>query len=184
MADIRITGADQLYELNKRLKSADKKLVGKLRKAVRDGVKPAVTATKAAITTLPVTGSKGGGGKARAAQHLTRSKKQDEKAQARAAKKSGLRRTISAAIKVKVATGSKTASVKVIVDESQLPPDQRSLPRHLDSATGWRHPTFGHDPWVAQKGRPWFETTLRKHADVVRASVIAAMDDMARELDR
>lgn len=184
--DIVITGASQLYELNRRLKAVDRKLATKLRKNIRAGAQPAVAATKQAILTLPVAGSRGGGNKARTEHRLSKARKVTEKSAARAARKSGLRRTIADAIKVDIRTGSKTASVRILVDESRLPPDQRTLPRHLDSARGWRHPVFGRrdDPWVTQKGRPWFEVTIRKHADEVRSSIVAAMDEMARDLDK
>lgn len=184
--DIVITGADQLYELNRRLKAVDKKLATKLRKAIRTGANPAVIATKRAILTLPVVGVRGGGNKARTEHRLSRSRSVTEKSAARAARKSGLRRTIADAIKVDIRTGSKTASVRIVVDESRLPHDQRTLPRHLDSVKGWRHPVFGRRdlPWAAQKGRPWFEATIRKHAGEVREAIVAAMDDLARDLDK
>ncbi|MEU8270826.1 hypothetical protein AB0B89_27170 [Sphaerisporangium sp. NPDC049002] len=185
MVDVRIAGADQLYELNKRLKGADRKLTSKLRKAVRDGAKPAVVATKAAVKAIPVTGSRGGGGSARQFHHFERSKAKDEnKRRAKARRQSGLRTTIAAAIKLDIKTGSKTAAVRIVVDESKLPPDQRTLPRHLDDPKGWRHPTFGRDPWVAQKGRPWFETTIRKHLGTVRTSILRAMDELAKEIEK
>lgn len=185
MVDVRITGADQLYELNKRLKEADKKLVTKLRKAIRTGAKPAVVATKAAVKTIPVTGSHGGGGKAREGHHFDRSKaKSEEKRRAKARRASGLRTTIAGAIKLSVKTGARTAAVRIEVDESKLPPDQRSLPRHLDNPKGWRHPTFGRDPWVAQKGSPWFETTIRKNLTTVQTAILQAMDELAKEIEK
>lgn len=199
--DLRITGADQLYELNRKLKAVDKKLATKLRKAIRQGVKPAVAATKTAILTLPVEGSRGGGSKQRS-KHAFRQSfgrvldkagddelgsealvAKENRARERAKRGSGLRRSIAAAIKVDIKTGSKTAAVRIMVDASKLPVDQRSLPAHLDDPKGWRHPTFGHKPWVAQHGRPWFEVTIRRHVGTVRTSILAAMDDLAREVD-
>lgn len=202
--DVRVTGANQLYELNRRLKEAsDKKLPAQLRKGIRDGAKPAVAATKAAVLAIPVTNSKGGGRRqrerARARQladaALRRVKDEDdlttddiialnERARARARKGSGLRQTIAGALRLVIRTGAKTAAVRIEVNESKLPPDQRTLPRHLDSPKGWRHPTFGRDPWTHQQGKPWFATTIRKHVGEVRAAVLKAMDDIADYIER
>jgi hypothetical protein len=183
--DIRITGADQLARLSKELKTVDKKLPTKLRKAIRDGSKPAVAATKQAILALPVKGTRGGGGTSRAFHHFERSKAKDEdRRRLQAQRRSGLRKTIAGAIKLQIKTGSKTAAVRIVVDETQLPADQRTLPRHLDSAKGWRKPTFGHDPWTLQRGGPWFESTIRRHVVPVRAAILKAMDDLANEIER
>ena len=182
--DIVITGAEQLYRLAKDLKAVDKKLPRKLNKAIRTGSKPAVVATREAILTLPIKGSRGGGGKARAEHAFGRSRaKDEEKRRAKADRGSGLRQTIARAIKVQIKTGTRNVGVRIVVDEKQLPPDQRTLPRHLDSTAGWRHPTFGHDPWTHQKGGPWFKSTIRRHAGEVRTLIVAAMDEIAKEID-
>lgn len=185
MVDVRIEGADQLGALSRRLKQAGRKdLQKELGKAVRSGAKPAVAATKAAILTVPVRGTRGGGAAARQFHHFERSKaKGEEKRRAKARRQSGLRKTISGAIRLRVKTGAKTAAVRIEVDGSKLPVDQRTLPRHLDNPKGWRHPTFGRDPWVVQKGRPWFQVTIRRHLPAVRANVLKAMDDIAKKIE-
>ncbi|MCT9932452.1 hypothetical protein N5079_19815 [Planotetraspora sp. A-T 1434] len=183
--DVKVTGAHQLYELNRKLREANKKLPAKLRKGIRDGAKPAVRATKAAVLAIPVKNARGGGRSQRQSHHFERSKgKDEEKRRTSARRRSGLRRTIAGAIKVQIRTGAKTAAVRILVDEKQLPPDQRTLPRHLDSPNGWRHPTFGRDPWTHQQGRPWFETTIRRHLAEVRSAVLKAMDEIANEIER
>jgi len=202
--DVRVVGAHQLYELNRRLQEAgDKKLAARLRKGIRDGAQPAVAATKAAVLAIPVTNSKGGGRRQReraravrlADAALARVKDEDElttddiiaineRARARARRGSGLRQTIAGALRLVIKTGVKTAAVRIEVNESKLPPDQRTLPRHLDSPRGWRHPTFGHDPWTHQQGKPWFATTIRKHVGEVRTAVIKAMDEIADYIER
>lgn len=186
MVSVRIEGAEQLYALNRRLKEVDKRLATKLRKSIRTGVKPAVAATKTAIKTLPITGARGGGAKERKKYVYAQSKaKTKEKRQAKARRASGLRDTIARAIKVDIKTGKKTAAVRILVDRSKLPPSQRTLPGHLDDPKGWRHPVFGdRDVWVAQKGGPWFERTIRRHVGTVRNSILAAMEDLAREVDK
>ncbi|MER7063957.1 hypothetical protein, partial [Streptomyces albidoflavus] len=64
MVDVRVEGAHQLGDLAKRLKAAGdggKKLRKELLKAVRAGAKPALADTRAAVKTIPVTGTRGGG---------------------------------------------------------------------------------------------------------------------------
>lgn len=187
MVDVRITGAEQLGGLAKRLKQAGdqgKGLNKELRKAIRDGAKPAVAATKAAVKTIPVTGTRGGGRKAREEHAVGRSKAgTEEKRRAKAQRGSGLRQTIAAAVRLKVATGSRNPRVRIEVDSARLPPDQRTLPSHLDNPKGWRKPTFGHDPWTKQYGKPWFKVTIRRYLPAVRAHIVRAMDDIAKKAE-
>lgn len=181
---VEVTGANQLYALNRRLKDAGRTdLPRQLRKDIREGVKPAVAATRAAVLAIPIRGTRGGGRSARAAGAFERSRaKDEEKRRIRAERGSGLRQTISRAVKVQIKTG-RTAAVRIVVDGKQLPADQRKLPRHLDSTQGWAHPTFGHDPQTKQYGKPWFEVTIRKHLREVRAAVLKALNDVARQIE-
>lgn len=206
MVDVRITGAEQLGELSKRIKDAGndgKKLRKDLLKAVREGAKPALADTRAAVKAVPVTATKsrGGGRKKRENQQFKKTFgaiidraaddelgsdeliAKEDRARARAQKGSGLRDTIARSLRLVVKTGSRSAMVRIEVDASKLPEDQRTLPRHLDSVKGWRHPTFGHDPWTRQIGKPWFAVTIKKHLPAVRANVLKAMDDIAKKVE-
>lgn len=187
-ADLRITGADQLSRLARRFKDAGprgKALQKELRKGIRTGAKPALVATRTAIKTIPVVGEKKSGGhKAREEHAFGRSRaKDEEKRRARAQRTSGLRQTIAAAVQLRVVIGSRSPRVRIFVDEKRLPEDQRTLPRHLDSKSGWRHPTFGKSPWVKQYGKPWFASTIRQHLQEVQASILKAMDDIADKIE-
>ena len=185
--EVRITGAEQLATLSKRLKGAG--LVGKqlrkeLLKAVRAGAKPALADTRAAVKAIPVTGARGGGRKQREAHHFDRSKAgAEDKRRAKAQRASGLRDSVARSLRLVVKTGSKSTLVRIESDASKMPAGQETLPRHLDSVRGWRHPTYGHKPWVSQKGRPWFEVTIRKHAPAVQAHIVKAMDDIANKIE-
>ncbi|MBB2909325.1 hypothetical protein FHS43_000571 [Streptosporangium becharense] len=185
VADVRVTGAEQMRKLAADLKRVDKTLAAKLRKTIRDAARPAVADAKTAVRSLPVTGAHGGGGTARTEHNLGRARKPaDQRAIARARARSGLRRTIAAAIKTDIRDGGRRAGVRIIVDGSKLPADQRTLPRRLNSKKGWRHPLFGNRKhWYAQKGKPWFEPSIKRHADRIRKTILAAMDEIARELD-
>lgn len=202
--DVRITGAEQLATLSKRLKAAGlvgKKLRKELLKAVRAGAKPALADTRAAVKSIPVTGARGGGRKQRERRKFRQAygdfiekteedeldsaaiAAQRERIRARSKRGTGLRDSVARSLRLVVKTGSRSTLVRIEVDASKMPEDQRTLPRHLDSAKGWRHPTFGHDPWVSQKGRPWFEVTIRKHAPAVQAHIVKAMDDIANKIE-
>ncbi|MGW0805947.1 hypothetical protein [Nonomuraea sp. NPDC002799] len=202
--DVRITGAEQLGGLAKRLKDAGpegKKLRKELLKAIRTGAKPALADTRRAVRSIPVTGARGGGRKRREQEAFSRAfdpihdrASEDEmasdefadketRAKNRARKGAGLRDTVARSLRLTVKTGSKSARVRIEVDSSKMPEDQRTLPKHLDNPKGWRHPTFGNEPWVTQKGQPWFEVTIRKHLPAVRAHVLKAMDDIAKKVE-
>lgn len=185
--DVRIVGAEQLGALAKRLKTAGegKALRKELLKAIRSGAKPALADTRKAVKSIPVTGSRGGGRKSREEHQFSRSKGDEDKRRARARKGAGLRDSVSRSLRLVVKTGSKTPRVRIEVDASKMPEDQRTLPRHLDSAKGWRHPVFGkrEDPWVHQQGKPWFSVTIERHAPAVRASILKAMDDIANKIE-
>jgi hypothetical protein len=186
MMDVRVTGANQLAKLAKRMKDAGndgKALRKELLKAVRAGAKPALADTRRAVKTIPVTGSRGGGRKAREEHQFERSRGDEDRRRARARKGSGLRDSVARSLRLVVKTGSRTPLVRIEVDASKMPEDQRTLPRHLDSVKGWRKPTFGHDPWTRQYGRPWFRVTIERHAPQVRARILKAMDDIANKIE-
>lgn len=184
--DVKVTGANQLRDLSKALKTAGRgDLRKRLGKAIRTAGRPAVQATKQAVRTLPVTGSHGGGRARRREFHAGRSKIADEeKRRAAAERRSGLRRTIAAAISLKVRPSGKKTGVRIVVNADRLPEDQRALPWALDRPGGWYHPTFGHDPDVHQQGRPWFSATLRRHAPRVRMEIGKAMADINKKITR
>ncbi|YCK35179.1 hypothetical protein ACNF49_14150 [Actinomadura sp. ATCC 39365] len=204
MVDVRITGAEQLAALAKRLKDAGddgKRLRKELLKAIRAGAKPALADTRKAVRTIPVTGSRGGGRKQRAHKvyrdrfgkvldkthdfELGSDELEEERAkiEARARKGAGLRATVARSLRLVTKTGSRLPRVRIEVDASKMPQDQRTLPKHLDSVKGWRHPTFGHDPWTTQHGRPWFSVTIERHLPAVRAHILKAMDDIANKIE-
>ncbi|WP_143082137.1 hypothetical protein [Nonomuraea wenchangensis] len=169
-----IQGTDELVDLAKRLKEAgDKKLQRELARSVRQVTKPIVNDLKGAIKSLPVSGSRGRGSRTRANYDLDRMKKLTEKNARKAIKRAGLRDTIARAIRSDLKTSGRSAGVKISVKGQLIPPDQRVLPKYLDSASGWRHPVFGNrENWAAQKGRPWWMVTIQPHADKARQEIL------------
>lgn len=186
MTEIKVTGAEQMRKLAADLKKVDKKLATKLRKSIRTAARPAAADAKTAVKSLKVTGSRGGGTKQRADHHLERVKDPtSERAIARARARAGLRRTIAAAIKTDIRDGGRKAGVRIIVDGSKLPQNQRTLPRRMNVKKGWRHPLFGNrERWYTQRGKPWFEPSIKRHVKKIRSTILAAMEEIAAELDK
>lgn len=55
--------------------------------------------------------------------------------------------------------------------------------RLLNRSGGWRHPVFGMDVWVAQKGNPgYFNNPINARRDQLRRAVVNAMEDMATRI--
>lgn len=101
----------------------------------------------------------------------------------RARKEHSLRSYIRAAIKSRVAYTGRRIGAKVFVDASALPPSQRTLPQHVDSKRGWRHPVWGNRrKWVRQQGIPYFSRPIERHREQVRREVQAAVDHVMRTL--
>lgn len=177
---IAATNVKAYRDLAKKLRQAGRKdLRAKLRKKIADAGKPVVEDVRAAVRNVPVT-ARGGGRAQRRKYNVERASTARAKASA-ARRGSGLLETIAKATKLKVTA----KGVKIVVNSAQLPPDQRTLPRHLDSAKGWEHPTFGDwNAKVRQKGRPYFGATIKKRAPAFRRAIVEAMDEIAREIDQ
>lgn len=170
-------GAQEYRALAKKLRGK-KEFRKKLRTKIADAGKPVVQDVKQAVMALQVT-SHGGGTAQRKAFAVGKAK--TERAKASAAKRdTGLRRSIASAVGVQITA----KGIRIRVSGSKLPPSQQSLPRHLDSPKGWRHPVFGNKSnWVDQKGGPYFAETIKKKAPAFRRAVLEAMDEVARDIE-
>jgi hypothetical protein len=179
---LSVEGAQQYRDLAKRLRAAGprgKQFRKKLRYSINEAGQPILQDVRSAVRGLQVT-SHGGGTAQRRAFNVSRAR--NEKAAERAARRgAGLRHTIASATRLQITA----KGVRFVTNSDRLPPDQRSLPRHLDSARGWRHPVFGNrSEWVTQKGGPWFAHTIMKGAPRFRAKIIKAMDETVREIEK
>jgi hypothetical protein len=184
MGELRISmaieGADRYRELAKKLRGpAKKKLRADLRTQINEAGKPVLDEVRERVRTLPINSGHGGGNAQRRSFNV--SKARTERAIKNAAKRpAGLRETIAKATKLQITA----KGVRFVVASSALPADQVSLPRHLDSVKGWRHPTFAHKPWVDQKGQPWFASTISKRAPQFRRAALNAIDQTIEELEK
>lgn len=174
------TNVSAYRDLAKKLRQAGRKDLRKeLRQKITEAGRPVLDDVKAAARDIPVT-SRGGGRAQRRKYNVERATTDRAKASA-ARRGSGLRATIAAATKLQVTA----KGVRFVVQSSKLPPDQQSLPRHLDSERGWRHMVFGNrDVWVAQKGRPYFAVTIKKRAPAFRRAILTAMEKIRSDLDK
>lgn len=174
------TNVEAYRDLSKRLRTAGargKGLRANLRKQIVEAGRPAVEDVKQAVLAIPIT-SHGGGTAQRRGYNVGRASTARAKKSA-GRRGSGLRQTIASATRMQITA----KGIRIVVNSSRLPENQRTLPRKLDSAKGWRHPTFGKSPWVNQKGKPYFGVTIKKHAPSVRRGVLKAMDDTRREIE-
>lgn len=162
-----VTGAQQFAQLARHLKANDRQMKNEMAAAVRKATKPAVNEVKAAILAVE-SHSYGGGRKAR-----------EQYAQARGSKTAsrGLRAAIARGITARTAMSVKSAGVRIHVNTTQLPPDQKSLPALMDGGRTWRHPVFGNrEVWVTQQAAPWFYVTLYKLRDPVAQELLLVVD--------
>jgi hypothetical protein len=169
MVSLQMVGQAELAALARRLKDAGRgDLRRQLDSRLRSAARPLVNDLRQAVRTTPVTGARGGGGRQRARHQAS-----DNPV--------GLRESIARAITMQVRATGRFGGVRIRVDRQQLPPSQRTLPGHLDSGR-WRHPTFGHRPWVAQYSRPWWTPTVRRHTPRMQAQIRRVLDDIARRI--
>jgi hypothetical protein len=164
----------QFTELSKRLKSSSKELRKELNKEIRAAAKPAVDDVKAAVLAInsKVSGASGlNSGETARAVHAGSGKIQRSRSH-------GLRATIARAVQLKITTNG----VRIVVDSSKLPEGQKNLAKALDNPKGWRHPTFGHEPWVTQTGDHYFEPNIEKRKDDIRSRITAAMHTIAEKV--
>jgi hypothetical protein len=192
MPPIRLSLAAQNVQayraLSKRLRQGKPDLRKKLRASINEAGKPVLDEVKERIQTLHVSSGHGGGARRRQmfamveAGRRAHARGADVRGAAlRASKRStGLRTRIAAATKLQITA----KGVRFVVNSSQLPESQRTLPRHLDSPKGWRHPVFGNrEVWVDQKGGPWFADTIKRRAPEFRSAIVKAMDDISQEIE-
>lgn len=180
----RIVTPAQLRTLAGQLRGAgDGDLVKELRAGIRKAAGPARADAREAVLALHVTGSgeattRAGGG-ARAREGYATARLRTEWAKARARRNTGLRQTVAAATGIRV----RARGVRIEVDSSRLPPDQRTLPRHLESDRGWRHPVYGNrNVWAHERGGAWFYPAMRRNVPAFHEALGQSMDVAAAKL--
>ncbi|TCO47298.1 hypothetical protein [Actinocrispum wychmicini] len=185
VTSVTVAGTEEFRRLAVQLKQAGRgELRRELARAMREAAAPVVQDAQERVRSLPVVGVGGGasGRAARAAHALGRRRRFTDRAKMRAHERAGLRTTIARAVRAQVSTSGASARVRIQVNKNALPPDQRTLPDHLNTGK-WRHPVFGdRDVWVTQVAPPaWFDDAMQSGGPRVRQE---AFDVVERFLDR
>lgn len=169
-AQFRIEGAAALESLARDLKSvADAKELRKdLSRRLTNAVKPIVPDIRTAVKSIPSKGATGSGHSARSAMF----------------KRGGsgsLRDHIARAVQAKTSVSGQNVGVRIRIDASKMPDDQRGLPKLMEGPGKWRHPVYGnHDTWVTQKSHPYFFRSIQPHLSRVETEVVEVMTDVSR----
>lgn len=178
MSEAKITGPGPLDMklLAARLKQADPALKRELRKNFRDAAEPVLGDVEQSILLMP-------------SHH-----------------DGTLRRQVARTVVLR--TSFTSAGVRVNIDSlgSRMPEGKETLPQHLDSEKGWKHPVYGRPEaeaesvalqkihgkgfghgrgwtWVRQMGKPgWFERPITDNAREFRNAALKAIDEVERHL--
>jgi hypothetical protein len=138
--------------------SDGKEIVKKLTKTIRAEARPALKAVRQRIIAMPSKGENARRGRP------------------------SLRRTLQRATVMQVRS-RKAATVVIKTDPKKMPVGIKGLPPYIEGEGRLRHPTFGHDPWVAQPPVPFFYGTLRPHEPRLQRAGEQAVDEIKKELE-
>lgn len=164
----RVVGGIELRRLTRQLKDLQRRdLSRRLRAKIRQATNPVIRDLRTAVMNVEVTALPPG--RAGGARRWARPEHE-------------LRRRVAAAI-----TTSITANgVRIKVSANRIGPYGSSLAKYLDAEITqyrrWRHPVYGHDVWVLQRGQPWFFATISDRANDLERAVLEAVDEIKREL--
>lgn len=143
-----------------------------LMRGLRSAVKPAVSAAKSSIMSMPAGGLR---------------QTSDGKWRLGSGKQSGdsLRRAIARQVTTETALTPRSARIKVKVRKRNMPRNFTNAPKAVSLPQGWRHPVIGTDRWVSQIGKPgWFDVPLLSHRSQIRAAIKAVLDATANRIAR
>ncbi|MCP2168134.1 hypothetical protein [Goodfellowiella coeruleoviolacea] len=184
-ARVEIRGTAEFRATAAKLKAAGRgDLVREMAREMRTAARPVVQDAQRSVQSLASRAVRGGGGQARRAYDVSRSRRATDRVQDRAFRRRGLRATIARAVRTQVSTGARSASVRIRTNRSMLPPDQRKLPRLMNKGA-WRHPVMGNrDRWVEQKVTPegWFDKPMLRGGPQVRRAAVSVVDDIVKKL--
>lgn len=160
--------SDDLRDMGRRMRqSGQKDLRREMLKRMRAPVQRLVPDVKSAVRSTP--GSSAG----------ERSRK------SLAERPRSLRDAIARGVQVKSSLSGKYVGVRIRVDTRHLPDGSKALPQYLEGTRSrWRHPIYGHDPWVAQRSHPYFYPTIRAHVPAIQAQVAEIAMDISRQITR
>ncbi|GAA3374736.1 hypothetical protein [Streptomyces racemochromogenes] len=139
-----------------RAESDGKQLRKELAKNMREALKPAAVQAKSGIMAM----SSSGPGTAPA-----------------------LRSAIAKKIRPEVKLGGNWSGARIKAFKTRNVRGFANAPKRTNRARGWRHLTYGREPWVQQHGRTlWFDNAMEGDTNRYTQAVHEAMENMARRL--
>ncbi|MFD9569994.1 hypothetical protein ACFWBI_09130 [Streptomyces sp. NPDC059982] len=139
-----------------REESDGKQLRKELAKNMRDALKPAAVQAKSGIMAM----SSAGPGTAPA-----------------------LRSAIAKKIRPEVKLGGNWSGARIKAFKTRNVRGFANAPKRTNRARGWRHLTYGREPWVQQHGKTlWFDRAMEGDTNRYTQAVHEAMENMARRL--
>lgn len=170
MSDAVKLDSKELLDFYKALGQAHPEIRKALRRQLTTLAKPIVQDVKRAELAIPSRGGDAGG---------TRKKK---------GATLGLRASLANATKADFATMGQGAAVHIRVSSSKfisVSGRPRTLPYYMEGRRKrpWRHPVYGTDKWVTQKGHPFLMGTVRKHKDEFEKACLEAVNEVLDQID-
>jgi len=179
---MRVHGTLEFQQFARRAKqlgSEGKGLLKELRRGLQEGAEPVAEDARKNVKALSSQARRSGSRAARTAFQLSRRRGAvGDRLKAKVHAGSGLRSTTARATKLTVRGGGANASAVIRVNTGQLPPDQRSLPGHMNTGR-WRHQVMGNKKvWVTQTVSPkgWFDTAMRRGGPKARDHAFNTVD--------
>lgn len=139
-----------------RAEADGKQLRKELAKNMRDALKPAASQAKSGIMAMASTGH----GSAPA-----------------------LRSAIAKKIRPEVKLGGNWSGARIKAFKTRNVRGFANAPKRTNRSRGWRHLTYGREPWVQQHGKTlWFDHAMDGDTNVYTQAVHEAMESMARRI--
>lgn len=94
-----------------------------------------------------------------------------------------LRSSIARKIRPEVKLGGRWSGARVKAFKTPNVRGFANAPKRTNRPRGWRHKTYGREPWITQHGKDhWFDNAMEGREAHYRAACVAAMEDMARRI--
>lgn len=94
-----------------------------------------------------------------------------------------LRSSIARKIRPEVKLGGNWSGARVKAFKTRNVRGFANAPKRTNRARGWRHLTYGREPWVQQHGKEqWFDHAMEGDTNRYTAAVHEAMEAMARRI--
>lgn len=139
-----------------RLREIDATLPGKLRRDMKNSVKPLVRQAQAKVRVMPVFGGP--------------------------SRHTGLRRKVARGVRVQAGVGA-VPYLRIVTAMAKT--DESVIPRGLDDPHGWHHPTFGHAPDQVQRSPGhWFVETFAHGRHDIEDGLHRVLEEAAQTIAR